>query len=71
MIRHMASGDLTREGLSGFLGDLAVAGRGGRSSDDEIILFWHRGLAPCDITLANFFLERAARTGSGMVLPYP
>ncbi len=71
MIRHMASGHLTREGLSGFLGDLAVAGQSGRSSDDEIILFWHRGLAPCDITLANFFLRQAARTGSGRVLPYP
>ncbi|MDE0416520.1 MAG: ornithine cyclodeaminase family protein [bacterium] len=71
MMCHMARGHLTREGLSGFLGDLAVAGRRGRSSDDEIILFWHRGLAPCDITLANFFLDSAAQTGSGRVLPYP
>ena len=42
----------------------------GRESDDERILFWHRGLATTDIALGQAILERAIEQDVGTLLPY-
>ena len=49
----------------------SIAGtRPGRESDDERILFWHRGLATTDIALGQAILERAVEQDVGTILPY-
>ena len=42
----------------------------GRESDDERILFWHRGLATTDIALGQAILDRAVEQDVGTLLPY-
>ena len=42
----------------------------GRESDDETILFWHRGLSLSDIALGSAMLAKAARLGVGQRLRY-
>ena len=45
-----------------------VGDRPGRESDDERILFWHRGLSLSDIALGHAMLEKARRLGIGQRL---
>lgn len=61
---------LTEKQLHSLLCDILTGVRKGRESEMEKILFWHRGLASCDITLANLYLEKAAQAGAGISLPY-
>ena len=44
--------------------------RPGRESDDETILFWHRGLSTTDIALGEALLAKARARGVGTTLPY-
>jgi alanine dehydrogenase len=67
---HVDSGLLTRESLYAELGDIVAGRKPGRESDDERILFWHRGLATCDVALATLFLRRAEAEDVGTVLRY-
>jgi len=67
---HVDRGLLTRDTLHGELGDVVVGRVPGRERDDERILFWHRGLATCDVALGALFVERAAERGLGTVLRY-
>ena len=67
---HVDRGLLTRETLHGELADVVVGRVPGRESDDERILFWHRGLATCDVALGTLFVERAAERSLGAVLRY-
>ena len=39
-------------------------------TDDEAILFWHRGLGITDIALGHALLEKAKRAGIGQQLRY-
>ena len=63
-------GVLTRESLHAELGEIVAGRKAGRERDDERILFWHRGLASCDIALADLLLRRAAEAGVGTTLLY-
>jgi alanine dehydrogenase len=45
-----------------------VGDKPGRESDDERILFWHRGLALSDIALGHAMLEKARVLGIGQTL---
>ena len=67
---HVDRGLLTRETLHGELGDVVVGRVSGRERDDERILFWHRGLATCDVALGALLVERARERGVGTVLRY-
>ncbi len=68
--RHVDTGRLTAETLHGELGDV-VAGRvPGRESDDERILFWHRGLATTDLAVAHLLLQRAQEADVGTLVDY-
>ena len=68
--RHVDSGKVTRETIHGELGSICAARLTGRASDDETILFWHRGLSISDIALGHAMLEKADRLGVGHTLPY-
>ena len=67
---HVERGLLTKETLHAELGDVVVGRKPGRERDDERILFWHRGLASCDIALGALLVERAAERGVGTILRY-
>jgi ornithine cyclodeaminase len=67
---HVDAGLVTAESIAGELADVVVGKRPGRESDDERILFWHRGLATTDIALGQAILERAVEEDVGTLLPY-
>ena len=57
--------------VDAWLGDIVIGEEPARHTQDERILLWHRGLAACDITLAEALLARAADLGLGTPLSYP
>jgi alanine dehydrogenase len=67
---HVESGLLTFETLHAELGEIVAGRKPGRERDDERILFWHRGLATCDVALGALLLDRATEGGIGTVLDY-
>jgi len=66
-IKH---GLLTGQTLHALLFEIINGSKPGRSAPKEKILFWHRGLGSCDITLANLYLSKAKDAGAGIILPY-
>jgi ornithine cyclodeaminase len=67
---HVERGLLTDETLHGELADVVVGRVPGRERDDERILFWHRGLATCDVALGALLVEKASWRGLGTALRY-
>src|SRR5439155_1068627 len=67
---HVDRGLLTKEALHGELADVVVGRVPGRERCGERILFWHRGLATCDVALGALLVERAEERGVGTVLRY-
>src|SRR5436190_2056217 len=67
---HVDRGLLTKEALHGELADVVVGRVPGRERSGERILFWHRGLATCDVALGALLVERAEERGVGTVLRY-
>jgi alanine dehydrogenase len=67
---HVEAGKLTGETLHAELGQIVAGLRPGRESDDETILFWHRGLSLSDIALGHALLARATTIGAGQRLRY-
>ncbi len=68
--RHVDSGRITRETLHAELCEIAVGTRPGRESEDETILFWHRGMSLSDIALGQAILEKATALGIGQRLRF-
>ncbi len=70
-LRHQVdSGKLTDQTLHAELGEIVIGAKAGRESDDETILFWHRGQAILDIAFAAMLLHKARDQGVGRTLPY-
>lgn len=67
---QVEAGQLSEETLHAELGQIVAGRKPGRESDDETILFWHRGLSLSDIALGAAMLEKAGRMGLGQVLRY-
>lgn len=65
---HVDSGNLDEESLYAELCEIVVGDKPGRESDDERILFWHRGLSLSDIALGHAMLEKARVLGIGQKL---
>ncbi len=65
---HVETGRLSKETLHAELCQIVVGDRTGRESDDERILFWHRGLSLSDIALGHAMLEKARHLGIGQTL---
>jgi ornithine cyclodeaminase len=67
---HVEAGKLSAETLHAELGQIVAGLRPGRESDEETILFWHRGLSLSDIALGHALLAKAASVGAGQRLRY-
>jgi ornithine cyclodeaminase len=68
--RHVDEGLVTAENLHAELGQIVAGLRPGRESEDETILFWHRGLSTTDVALGHALLAKAERLGVGQTLRY-
>jgi alanine dehydrogenase len=67
---HVDSDRLTEQNLHAELGQIVAGKKPGRQSDDETILFWHRGLSLSDIALGAALLDKAATRGIGQSLRF-
>jgi ornithine cyclodeaminase len=52
------------------LGQIVAGTKPGRQTDEETILFWHRGLSLSDIALGHAMLEKAKALGVGQTLRF-
>ena len=67
---HVEAGKLSEQTLHAELCEIVAGKKPGRESDDETILFWHRGLSLSDIALGVAMLEKAQKLGLGQSLRY-
>ena len=68
--QHVDSGKLTEHTLHAELGEIVAHLKPGRQSDQETILFWHRGLSLSDIALGSAILEKAKVNSIGQTLRF-
>ena len=67
---HVQSGKLSAETLHAEMGQIVAGLKPGRETEEENILFWHRGLSLSDIALGHAMLEKAQRLGIGQRLRF-
>ncbi len=67
---HINAGKVSPEMVHGEIGEIVAGTLPGRESEDETILFWHRGLATSDIALGAAMLKKAKQLGLGQQLRY-
>jgi alanine dehydrogenase len=67
---HVNAGKLTRDTLHAEMGQIVAGLKPGRETEDETILFWHRGLSLSDIALGHAMLEKGKRLGIGQRLRF-
>ena len=67
---HVRSGKLSAETLHAEMGQIVAGLKPGRETEEENILFWHRGLSLSDIALGHAMLEKAQRLGIGQRLRF-
>jgi ornithine cyclodeaminase len=68
--RHVDLDRLTELNLHAELGQIVAGVKPGRESDQETILFWHRGLSLSDIALADAILKKARAMAIGQTLRF-
>jgi ornithine cyclodeaminase len=68
--QHVDLGKITEENLHAELGQIVAGIRPGRESDQETILFWHRGLSLSDIALGDAMLKKASALALGQTLRF-
>ena len=66
--QHVDLDRLTADTLHAELGQIVAKQRPGRESDQETILFWHRGLSLSDIALGSALLDKAGELSIGQTL---
>jgi ornithine cyclodeaminase len=64
------AGRITEASFYAEIGEIAAGLKPGRESDDETILFWHRGMSTSDIALGVAILEKARAQGCVQELLY-
>ena len=67
---HVETGKLSESTLHAELCEIVAACKPGRESDEETILFWHRGLSLSDIALGHAMLAKAEKLGFGQRLRF-
>jgi alanine dehydrogenase len=67
---HVDLDRLTEQSLHAELGQIVANLRPGRESDQETILFWHRGLSLSDIALGHAMLRKAESMAIGQSLRF-
>ncbi len=68
--RHVDEDRITEENLHAELGQIVARLRPGRETDDETILFWHRGLSLSDVALGSVLLDKAGELSIGQTLRF-
>jgi alanine dehydrogenase len=68
--QHVDSDKLTERTLHAELGEIVALLKPGRESDEETILFWHRGLSLSDIALGSAILRKARADSVGKTLRF-
>lgn len=68
--QHVENNRITQESLYAEMGQVVAGRKPGRESDDETILFWHRGLSLSDIALGKAMLVKAEERGIGQSLRF-
>ena len=63
-------GELRTEHIYGEIGEVVAGLKPGRESQDERILFWHKGFAVSDIMLGNLAYQLAVERGVGTKVPF-
>jgi ornithine cyclodeaminase len=66
--QHVDLDILNEATLHAELGQIVAKLRPGRESEDETILFWHRGLSLSDIALGSVILDKAGELSIGQTL---
>jgi ornithine cyclodeaminase len=64
------AGELRDEHITGEIGEVVAGVKPGRESQQERILFWHKGFAVSDIVLGNLAYQKAQEKGIGTLLNY-
>ena len=64
------AGELRTEHIYGEIGEIVAGLRPGRTSQQERILFWHKGFAISDIVLGHLAYQKAREQGVGTPLVY-
>lgn len=67
---HINAGKVSTETVDGEIGEVIAGKIPGRQTDDETILFWHRGLSTSDIALGAAMLRKADKLNIGQTLKY-
>jgi alanine dehydrogenase len=67
---HIDQGLVSEATVHGELAEIVAGKKPGRESEDETILFWHRGLSLSDIALGAAMLAKAKTLGIGQTLVY-
>lgn len=67
---HIDAEKITESSFYAQIGEIAAGTKPGRETEDETILFWHRGLATSDIALGAAMLEKARGMGIVQKLVY-
>ena len=68
--QHVDTERLTEQSLHAELGQIVAGRKPGRESDQETILFWHRGLSSSDIALGHALLQKAPALNVGQTLRF-
>ena len=64
------AGELRSEHIYGEIGEIVAGLKPGRESQEERILFWHKGFAISDIVLGHLVYQKAREQGIGTSLVY-
>lgn len=67
---HIDSGKVNNDNIYAEMGEIVAGKKAGRTSDDQTILFWHRGLSLSDIALGDAMLKKAKKLGIGQKILY-
>jgi alanine dehydrogenase len=67
---HIDAGLISEDTVHAELCEVVTGTKPGRQTNDERILFWHRGLSLSDIALGSAMLDKAAAMGIGQTLVY-
>jgi len=63
-------GELRAEHIYGEIGEIVAGLKPGRETDQERILFWHKGFAVSDVMIGRLIYERAVESGVGTELSF-
>ncbi len=67
---HIDAGLITETSFYAEIGEIAAGLKPGRETNDETILFWHRGMSTGDIALGATILDKAKKMGIVQSLLY-